>query len=124
MTNKLNNHYDVALVLGSGIKPDGAIPESAKIRTQKAADLLTDGAVGHIIFSGKWTYGLAYTPPLTEAEAMAQYGKSLGLEASQYIIEKESVTTVSNFCNIKRLMKEHSLTCKKFLVQPTSVIMS
>lgn len=104
-----NKHYDVALVLGSGIKPDGTIPESAKIRTQKAIELLKEGIVHRISFSGKWTTNLNYTPPTTEAQAMAAYGESLGLKATQYLIENESSTTLGNFCNIKSLMQEQDL---------------
>ena len=105
--NESNKHYDVALVLGSGIRLDGTLPESAKIRTQKAVELLKEGIVHRIIFSGKWTTNLNYTPPMTEAQAMAAYGKSLGVLSTQYLVEQESETSIGNFCNIKELMIEH-----------------
>ena len=100
--------YDVGLVLGSGIKEDGSIPESAKIRTQKAVDLYRQGKIKQIIFSGKWTYSLAFTPPHTEAEAMANYALTLGLPKEVMLIENESNTTVSNFCYCKRIIQENT----------------
>lgn len=102
--------YDVVLVLGSGIKEDGSIPESAKIRTQKAVEAVKGGEAGRIIFSGRWTYHLSFTPPMTEAEAMAKYAKSLGLDESKIILEKNSVSTVSNFCEVKQILNQYGWT--------------
>jgi len=99
--------YDVVLVLGSGINEEGLIPQSAKQRVAKAVKLIKDAQAPRVIFSGKWTYKLSFIPPMTEAEALAKHAKSLELTDDQIILEKNSVTTVSNFCEIKQILKQH-----------------
>lgn len=94
--------YDSALVLGSGIKPNGELVESSKACVRKAVSLLLNREVSHIIFSGKWSWSMDYTPPITEAEAMSEYALELGAPKNKIITEKSSTTTVSNLCNVKR----------------------
>lgn len=97
---------DAILVLGRGIYKDGSIPESAKATIQKALELYNQGLAHHVVFSGKWSYSIDYVPPTTEAEAMAEYARSLGLAVSAIILEKESYTTVSNAIFIKTRVLE------------------
>lgn len=93
--------YNIILVLGTGIRADGSLPESAKALVEKAVSLCNKGVAPKIIFSGRWSYTLTYTPPTTEAEAMAQYAQSLGIPSEAIHIENESITTVSNLCLLK-----------------------
>ena len=94
--------YDVIAVLGRGIYKDGSFSESAMSTVEKAVELYKDGEAPRIIFSGKHTYGLDYTPPTTEAEAMADYAKKLGLPDGAALVEKESLTTIMNWYFIKK----------------------
>lgn len=98
--------YNAILVLGRGIYKDGSIPNSAKATIRKAVELYNQKSSSNIIFSGKWSYKIDYTPPITEAEAMANYAKSLGLSEEAICIEKESVNTVFNLYNIKKQFLE------------------
>lgn len=94
--------YDAILVLGRGIYKDNSIPESAKSTIKKAVELYNSGQTDKIIFSGKWTYTLDYTPPNTEAGAMANYAETLGLPEKAILLEEDSYTTVTNAYNIKK----------------------
>lgn len=104
---KSDNKYDVVLVLGSGVYKDGSIPESAEARIRKAKELFDKGTVDHIILSGKWSYRLDYTPPLSEAGAMAEYGESIELSHQKILLENESTTTMTNFYFIKKILREN-----------------
>lgn len=94
--------YDAILVLGRGVYKDGSIPESAKSTIEKAVELFNASQADKIIFSGKWTYTLDYTPPTTEARVMANYAQSLGLPESATLLEEEAYTTVTNAYFIKK----------------------
>jgi uncharacterized SAM-binding protein YcdF (DUF218 family) len=93
--------YDAIIVLGRGISPEGEIPESAKATVQKAVQLHKDGVANYIIFSGKWSRSSSYIPPTTEAKAMSDYSKDLGLPEKSIILEEESLDTISNCYYIK-----------------------
>lgn len=93
---------DVAIVLGTGIKKDGSLPESCLSNVKTAVKLYQDKQVSKLIFSGKWAWNCIYTPPFTEAQAMKNLTLTLGVPESDIFTEDESVTTVSNLCNLKQ----------------------
>jgi len=93
--------YDVAIVLGTGIKKDGSLPDSCLSNLKTAISLYKDKSVGKLIFSGKWAWNCIFTPPLTEAAAMKQIAMSRNVPESDIFFEDESITTFSNLCNIK-----------------------
>lgn len=93
--------YDVAIVLGTGIKKDGSLPDSCLSNLKTAIKLYKDKSVGKLIFSGKWAWNCIFTPPTTEAVAMKQIALSRGVPEADILIEDESVTTVSNLCHLK-----------------------
>jgi uncharacterized SAM-binding protein YcdF (DUF218 family) len=97
---------DVIIVLGRGIYKDGLIPESAQASIKKAVELYKNGKAGHITFSGKWSYSLDYTPPITEARAMANFSRDLGLPEQVIKLEEESDNTLSNCYYIKTRLLE------------------
>lgn len=94
-------NYDAILVLGRGVYKDGSIPESAKSTVEKAVELYNGHQAERIVFSGKWTYKADYIPPTTEARAMANYARTLGLPEKAIHLEEKSYTTVSNAYFIK-----------------------
>lgn len=93
--------YDVAIVLGTGIKKDGSLPDSCLSNLKTAIKLYKDKSVSKLVFSGKWAWNVVFTPPMTEAMAMKQIAVSRNVPEADIFIEDESVTTVSNLCNIK-----------------------
>jgi len=98
--------YDAVLVLGSGIREGGSLPESSMAMVKKAVELVKSGCASYVIFSGRWSYALPHTPPVTEAKAMANYASSLGLPKEAILTEDESFTTVSNTCLVKKNILE------------------
>ncbi|HEX8923205.1 MAG TPA: YdcF family protein [Patescibacteria group bacterium] len=94
--------FDAAIVTGTGIKEDGSLPASAQKNIEKAIELYQSGIIPRIIFSGKWAWTLTYNPPMTESEAMKRIAITRGIPESDIITETESVTTVSNMCNVKK----------------------
>ena len=94
--------YDAILVLGRGVYKDGSVSDSANSTVEKALVLFNSHLADRVIFSGKWTYTLDYTPPTTEARAMAEYAETLGLPKEAILLEEKSYTTVTNAYFIKK----------------------
>lgn len=94
-------NYDVALVLGTGIKQNGTLPDSCISNVKTAVSLYKNKEVSKLVFAGKWAWNCKYNPPITESLAMKQLAISLGVVESDIFIEDESVTTVSNLCHVK-----------------------
>lgn len=107
----MRNRYDVALVLGGNINPDGQPGRHARMRTERAAELYKSGVVNCIVFCGKYSvFRNDETSELTEAEAMASYAKKLGVPSKYILKEEESRTTVQN----GYFFKKNILNQKKF----------
>jgi hypothetical protein len=93
--------YDAAMVLGTGIKKDGTLPDSCLSNLKTAIKLYKDKSVSKLIFSGKWAWNCIFTPPITEAQAMKQIAIARNVPETDIYVEDESLTTVSNLCNLK-----------------------
>ena len=99
--------YDIVLVLGSGIKQDGSLPQSSLSCVNKAVELLKSNTVTNIILSGKYSHSIDFIPPRTEAAAMREHALSLGVLKENIFTEDKSFTTVSNICQVKsRILKK------------------
>ncbi len=96
-----NMNYDVAIVLGTGIKKDGSLPESCLSNLKTAIKLYKNKTVTKLILSGKWSWNCIFVPPMTEAAAMKQVALERGVPEVDIYTEDQSVTTVSNLCHIK-----------------------
>lgn len=93
--------FDAALVLGTGIKQDGTLPDSSLANVDTAVLLYQNHEVSKLIFSGKWAWNCKYEPPFTEAAAMKQYALKKGVPESDILTDDTAVTTVSNLCSVK-----------------------
>jgi hypothetical protein len=93
--------YDVAIVLGTGIKKNGTLPDSCLSNLKTAIKLYKDKTVSKLVFSGKWAWNCKFTPELTEAEAMKQIAISRGVPETDIFVDDKSFTTVSNLCHVK-----------------------
>lgn len=116
--------YDAVMVLGTGIKKNGTLPESCLANVRTAAKLYHDKSVAKLIFAGKWAWNCIYTPPATEGQAMKQFALSLGVLDSDIFVEDETVTTVGNLCQVKDKIlipnnfKNIALICISDIIQP------
>lgn len=103
---KLVMNKDVIIVLGGGIGPGGALPETSKLRVAKGVELFKDEEVAsRIIMSGKWGFWLDVKPPRTEAEAMKECAVNLGVTDNVIFKEEVSMDTIGNayFCKVNFL---------------------
>jgi uncharacterized SAM-binding protein YcdF (DUF218 family) len=87
---------DALVVLGRGVDPDGTLPKLAIQRVERAAELFAWGVAPRIIFSGRCSLMTEVMPARTEAAAMADYARSLGLPARALILEEDSRDTIGN----------------------------
>ncbi len=97
---------DAIVVLGRGVDDDGALPLLAKQRVDRAAELFAWEVAPRIIFSGRCSLMAQVDPPRTEAAAMSEYARSLGLPKRALILEEESRDTVGNAYFVMRRFLE------------------
>ena len=97
--------YDAIVVLGvSTHKRDFAK------RVETAVTCYEEGASSCIIFSGRYWGGLKKKPSITEARAMANYARELGVPQKDIYLEERSLNTMGNFY----FMKMRVLRPRKF----------
>lgn len=89
------------VVLGGGVHADGSLPRLVRNRVERAADLHRRRIAPRIIVSGRCGLMQDGTPPVTEAEAMAEYARSLGVSARSLLLEEESRDTLGNAYFVK-----------------------
>ncbi|MCY7379501.1 MAG: YdcF family protein [Gemmatimonadaceae bacterium] len=87
---------DALVVLGRGVDPDGALPLLAKQRVERAAELFAWGVAPRMIFSGRCSLMTESVPARTEAAAMADYARSMGIPSRALLLEEESRDTIGN----------------------------
>ena len=97
---------DALVVLGRGVDPDGALPLLTKQRVQRAVELFAWGVAPRMIFSGRCSLMTEVVPPRTEAAAMAEYARTLGIPARALILEEESRDTIGNAYFVLRRILE------------------
>jgi uncharacterized SAM-binding protein YcdF (DUF218 family) len=89
--------YDAIVVLAGGITDEGLVPESVKLRINRAQILLEQKKAPRIIFSGRWSwYRENHKPLRTEAAAMVEYAQSLGMPRRCLLKEEQSHDTWGN----------------------------
>jgi uncharacterized SAM-binding protein YcdF (DUF218 family) len=87
---------DALVVLGRGTDPDGSLPQLAKQRVERAAELFAWEVAPRIIFSGRCSLMTESAPVCTEGAAMADYAVTLGLPRKALLVEEESRDTIGN----------------------------
>lgn len=101
--------YDVIIVLGASVNPDGSLSERLRNRVDKAIMLFRAGKAEKMIFTGKHSFKLelaGQTPLRTEAQAMADYALSKGIPSSAVYLEEHSKDTVGNALFVKTSLLE------------------
>lgn len=105
------DHFDVAVILGAGTRPDSEggmtkLSVDSKLRTISAGILATQGKVGELILTGGKTAG---PDNPSEAELMKQYllKKFPNLDSFPVIIEDSSFDTVENAKLVTEMLGEN-----------------
>lgn len=93
---------DELVVLGAQVRPDGSPSTVLRYRLDTAADYLQKNPSTRCIVSG----GKGANEPCSEAEAMARYLKSCGIDAARIELEDASTNTVENLRNSRALLAD------------------
>ncbi|HET6230659.1 MAG TPA: YdcF family protein [Longimicrobiaceae bacterium] len=86
---------DAIVVLGGGVKPDGTLPVVGRTRVHRAVELYRRGIAPRIIFTGRCGL-MDDDPPVTEAAAMAEMARGMGLPDEALLLEEEAKDTLGN----------------------------
>lgn len=87
---------DAIVVLGRGVCDDGSLPLIARTRVEKAAALYEQGISPCVIYTGRHSLMTEVPHVVSEAEAMAAYGETLGIPRSAALLEEDARDTVGN----------------------------
>lgn len=100
---------DYIIILGTGLLPDGSLSYLLKFRLDEALrfyrkQIASGETPAKLIVSG----GKGPDEQYAEAEVMGHYLQDQGVDASQIIVEDQSINTHQNFLFSKRYMKENN----------------
>jgi uncharacterized SAM-binding protein YcdF (DUF218 family) len=93
------------VVLGNSVARDGTLPEAAKRLVERAAEEYRDGNFDAVLFTGRWSHRLKFTPAKSEASAMADYAATLGIPQGCIIKEEMSQDTIGNAFFSRKLLE-------------------
>ena len=93
---------DELVVLGAQVRPDGSPSTVLRYRLDTAADYLRENPSTRCIVSG----GKGANEPCSEAEAMARYLESCGIDAARIELEDASTNTAENLRNSRALLAD------------------
>lgn len=111
-------HYDAIIVLGGGINLDGSVSEADVVRLSEVASLFEAGSSKAIIVCGSFGYKAVERPPISEAQAYADFLENHEVPRSSIYLEDYSKETVGNILFTKiNILLEHGW--HKLLVIPT-----
>jgi hypothetical protein len=97
---------DAIVVLGTTVNPDGSLPAYARERVERAARVYAHGVAPRVIFSGQCGLSAADPPACSEASAMADFARSLGVPDEAILLEEESRDTIGNAWFVARRFLE------------------
>ena len=83
--------FDVAIVLGAMVRPDGSPSLALARRVALGVKLAQAGRVGHLLMSGG-----AVRHPVPEARVMRAMALECGIAAERLHVEEDSVNTIGN----------------------------
>lgn len=88
--------YNVIVVLGGGMTPEGQLPEKAQWRVERAVELYKQGIASRIIMTGSIGFLARFTPTTTEAQIMKDHAIKLGVPEEDVLMETQSKDTIGN----------------------------
>lgn len=94
--------YDVIVVLGTRVTPDGLASPALARRVARAAELHRDGLADRVLLCG----GLGRHPP-AEAHVMRDLALQSGIPEASLIVEDASRTTLENAVNAAAILSEN-----------------
>lgn len=95
------NFTDAIIVVGRGVNLDGTLPLDPKMRIQTALSVYGEAGEVPIVMAGGWSYHLNRQPLRSEAQAMAEYGSTIGIRSQAILQESVSKDTMSGAYYVK-----------------------
>lgn len=93
---------DYVIVLGAGIRRDGGLSNTLRLRLDKAAEYALENPETIMVLSG----GQGEDEPETEAAAMQAYLLELGVPKQQLMLEERSANTAENIAYSRLLLEQ------------------
>lgn len=94
--------FDVAIVLGARVRPDGTPSAALERRVRHAVGLAEAGAVRHLLLTGG-----PVAHPTPEAQAMRDLALALGLPAERLTVEDCARNTIQNALLSAPILERH-----------------
>ena len=93
------------VVLGNSVAEDGSLPKAATRLVERAADEYRNGNFDVVLFTGRWSHRLKFTPAKSEASAMAEYAATLRIPPERIMKEEASQDTIGNAFFSRKLLE-------------------
>ncbi len=94
-------NFDAVVVLGGGIGREGQLADQVPAQVKKGLQHVRASHAGHLILSGGWSHRIDFTPPRTEAAAMAECAFRLAADPDTVLLENKSTGTISQALHTK-----------------------
>ena len=98
MSQSLDDHPELIVVLGGGMQPDGTPAASTLARATAGADLAREHPDAAIICSG--SHGVGRRPKRSEAASMADIIVAAGVDRARIFLEDQSRDTIGNAVHV------------------------
>lgn len=106
-------HFDVIIVLGYRVRPDGTTDPEQRARVLEAVREYRRGAAGHIIVSGGPVHN-----PYVEADDMAAVARAEGVPEAAIVQEPRARSTIENACYSYRIMQTRGWNSAEVVSSP------
>lgn len=113
-SNTTQDHFDVLIVLGSPVDPDGNPSPHELARVTEAVHEYERGVAPRIIFTGG-----AVANRFVEAQVMARTAEAQGIPASAVLEDPVARDTMENTCNALRIMRSHGWDSAEVISSPS-----
>ena len=97
--------YDVIVVLGAAVWPQGQASPALRRRVLHAVDLLQRGYATSLLLTG----GVGKYPP-AEARVMQHLAQASGIPPSRIVLEERATSTLESACRCHPLLRQHGWT--------------
>jgi len=108
------DHFDVLIVLGTPVDPDGNPSPRELARVTEAVHEYERGVASRIIFTGG-----AVANQFVEAQVMARTAEAQGIPASAVLEDPAARDTMDNTCNALHIMQKHGWDSAEVISSPS-----
>jgi uncharacterized SAM-binding protein YcdF (DUF218 family) len=113
-SNTRQDHFDVLIVLGTPVDPDGNPSPRELARVTEAVHEYERGVAPRIIFTGG-----AVANRFVEAQVMARTAEAQGIPASAVLEDPAARDTMENTCNALAIMHRHDWDSAEVISSPS-----